>query len=313
MSKVTGLVLIAIGIGVAAYAMPGGEEAANEQAAETTLVIKTVPPPAVVSTAVAPAGVIVPPVPKPAVRPAKAEGKTVTPAAAPVPTIVTVTQRADEPKLPSTQKPPQRSAAAVLPGDRAGLTRELQRELKRVGCYDSEISGVWSPASRRAMKAFTDRVNATLPIDEPDYILLTLVQGRSEQVCGAPCPAGQGMAADGRCLPTAVMAQAGKKTSPTPTHTTQTSGWSTTLTAVAPKQPLVPEGRMALAGPTKEPVDATKQGTWTAKVEREVPVATGSERPVKRRVVEKPARREVAAPRRKFGPWFFRQQYSWNY
>lgn len=91
------------------------------------------------------------------------------------------------------------------------LTRNLQRELKRVGCYDGEISGSWNTASRRAMKSFTDRVNATLPVDEPDYILLTLVQGHGAQACGAQCPGDQVLAKDGKCLPRAIVAQAEKK------------------------------------------------------------------------------------------------------
>jgi hypothetical protein len=93
-------------------------------------------------------------------------------------------------------------------GDRVALVRELQKELKRVGCYDGEISGAWTTSSRRAMRAFTDRVNATLPIDEPDQILLSLVQGHRQKTCGAPCPAGQQDGPDGRCVPHAIAAQA---------------------------------------------------------------------------------------------------------
>lgn len=104
---------------------------------------------------------------------------------------------------------------SAKPGDdeaRAQLTRDLQSELKRVGCYNGEVTGAWSPSTRRAMSTFMDRVNATLPIDEPDYILLTLVQGHSAQACGATCPAGQGTADDGRCVPHAVLAaRAAKK------------------------------------------------------------------------------------------------------
>ena len=40
------------------------------------------------------------------------------------------------------------------------LARELQKELRRVGCYDGEITGVWSSDARRAMKAFIERMNA---------------------------------------------------------------------------------------------------------------------------------------------------------
>lgn len=102
------------------------------------------------------------------------------------------------------------------PGDdetRIQLTRDLQTELKRVGCYSGEVTGTWTPSSKRAMSTFMERVNASLPIDEPDYILLTLVQGHAAQACGAACPSGQSAAEDGRCMPQAVLAaRAAKKT-----------------------------------------------------------------------------------------------------
>lgn len=94
---------------------------------------------------------------------------------------------------------------------RSELTVSLQKELKRVGCYDGEIHGWWNASSKRAMKAFTDRVNATLPIEEPDYILLTLVQGHGGAACGGTCPSDQILAGDGQCMPRAIVAQAAKK------------------------------------------------------------------------------------------------------
>jgi hypothetical protein len=96
------------------------------------------------------------------------------------------------------------------PGDedaRQQLVRDIQYELRRVGCYDGEVHGSWSPNTRKAMKAFTDRVNASLPVETPDYILLTLVQSHKGMACGSTCPAGQAFSADGRCLPRAVLAQ----------------------------------------------------------------------------------------------------------
>lgn len=89
---------------------------------------------------------------------------------------------------------------------RAQLTRDLQAELKRVGCYGGEISGAWTNTTKRAMRAFMERVNATLPLEDPDYILLTLVQGHRRQACGAGCPSGQTVSESGRCLPKAVVA-----------------------------------------------------------------------------------------------------------
>ena len=98
--------------------------------------------------------------------------------------VVTLPTRASEPPVARAPiAPPQ--APAPMPPDREGLARELQRELKRVGCYDGETSGAWNSQSRRAMKAFTDAVNATLPVDQPDYILLRLVQGHQGRACGA--------------------------------------------------------------------------------------------------------------------------------
>jgi peptidoglycan hydrolase-like protein with peptidoglycan-binding domain len=126
------------------------------------------------------------------------------------PPVYTVPERALEPaaKPAATVAPP----ANVEPGDRVALTRTLQRELKRVGCYHGEITGVWTTSSRMAMKAFTERVNATLPIDAPDQVLLSLVQGHREQACGVACPAGQTASESGVCVaalvPTAPGAEA---------------------------------------------------------------------------------------------------------
>ncbi len=86
--------------------------------------------------------------------------------------------------IPRPVQPSQRPNP--IPGDRASLVRELQRELKRVGCYSGDVNGVWTTSSRMAMKSVTDRVNATLPIDNPDDVLLSLVRGQQEGVCGAP-------------------------------------------------------------------------------------------------------------------------------
>jgi hypothetical protein len=104
---------------------------------------------------------------------------------------------------PQTSAPPR--------SDHLPLALRLQRELARVGCYDGEINGVWTPATRRALKAFMDRVNAALPTEAPDRIQLLLVEAARERVCGAACPAGETLA-EGRCLPNGVLA--GRKFAP---------------------------------------------------------------------------------------------------
>jgi hypothetical protein len=128
-------------------------------------------------------------------------------------TVVVVPSRSAEAtgRAPVAQEP-----SRIVPpaGNRAALVRELQKELIRVGCYDGEISGAWTTPSRRAMRDFTDRVNAKLPIDEPDHILLSLVQGHRQKACGIACAAGQQEGPDGRCVPSALAARAAKQPAP---------------------------------------------------------------------------------------------------
>jgi peptidoglycan hydrolase-like protein with peptidoglycan-binding domain len=159
-----------------------------------------------------------------------------------------------------TDAHPHRSAS--IP-DLASLARELQRELKRVGCYHGEINGVWTTSTRSAMKAFTERVNATLPIEQPDYILLSLVQSRQEDsVCSRSCPSGQGLINQGQCVPNAIIAK-GTRTPPAVLQARlaqekrlqPTEAWAVSSSvAQAPSPPPPPQGRMALAGPTTETV-----------------------------------------------------------
>ena len=98
---------------------------------------------------------------------------------------VTIPQSASAPanRAPSTRVQP-----TFPPRDLVSLTREIQRELKRVGCYDGEASGKWNAQLRAAMKTFMDRVNARLPLDRPDFILLKLVQAHEGVACGTAPP-----------------------------------------------------------------------------------------------------------------------------
>ena len=157
------------------------------------------------------------------------------------------------------------ATAAVRPTDarlRADLTRDIQRELKRVGCYKGELDGEWSPGTRRAMKSFVQGVNATLPIDAPDTILQTMVRGHPGDACGTACAKGHTAVSDGRCLPTVIVQH-----SDDPTRST----WKTVVkprdaprareTAAVPKSvwdtigaiPPPPQDRMALGGAVGRP------------------------------------------------------------
>ena len=138
--------------------------------------------------------------------------------------------------------------------DRSQLARELQRELRRVGCYDGEINGGWTTSTKRAMKTFTERVNASLPVEEPDLVLLTLVQGQTDKTCGRPCPPGESAGDGGRCVPSAV-ALSPRKPQPGAGHSQTPAaigGWSGTAAAVPPSS----EGRTALGGDRNQPEEA---------------------------------------------------------
>src|SRR5262245_9816067 len=167
------------------------------------------------------------------------------------PAVVTVSPHS-RPNLRLAVAPPPQ--AGVLATDRTQLTRELQKELRRVGCYDGEIHGAWTTTTKRAMKAFTERVNASLPVEEPDQVLLSLLHSQPDKACGRPCPTGES-AEGGRCVPSAVAASSRKAAQTTPAVSRETTtpaiGLSTTAaTPSASSQPL--EGRMGLSGPDEE-------------------------------------------------------------
>jgi hypothetical protein len=89
--------------------------------------------------------------------------------------------------------------------DHLPLAQQLQRELARVGCYEGEINGVWTPTTRQALKAFLDRLNAILPTGAPDPVQLAMLATARGRVCGVACPAGETLEG-GRCIPNVVLA-----------------------------------------------------------------------------------------------------------
>ena len=95
------------------------------------------------------------------------------------------------------------------------LVRQMQNELKRLGCYGHDINGEWTLSTRRAMKDFLDRVNAVLPLGAAEIVHLALLKGQAEPVCGATCPVGQTLTKGDQCLPSALIPLATKhSTSP---------------------------------------------------------------------------------------------------
>jgi peptidoglycan hydrolase-like protein with peptidoglycan-binding domain len=226
MRSAFGLGLIAAGIGLGTYTLARSEPV--PEAATPSLSLTTLPDP--VAT---PKGLAIPATPD---RPAERRI-----AAAPV-------------VAAPTQGMPYAPATARLPHGQE-LTRALQRELRRAGCYEGRINGNWTPATKSAMKAFTERVNARLPVDRPDIVLLALLQGERGAACGS-CPAGQGPGPGGDCLPAAIVARAARETNgqpalaaaPRPEAAATIVAARTLAPASATGAPPI-EGRMSIGGP----------------------------------------------------------------
>ena len=151
------------------------------------------------------------------------------------------------------QGPPTHSRAH----DGEFVTKELQRQLRRVGCYGGEIDGVWTQSTRRAMQTFINRVNALLPVERPDHVLLAILQKHPDKACNKPCPLGEIPAADGRCMP-GVLAGLPIKTATLPQSKSLITSWTAIETAALedaiPQLPTSkPSRSLVTAAPVKAP------------------------------------------------------------
>jgi hypothetical protein len=286
MGKLSGSVLIVAGIALAGYTLassPRNDAGTRLATAEGTAGTKPAkappgaPPSALQPAKASPAPVAAPPaaVPEeplhrpqaaagaPAPQDSRSQDANGPPRAAlfQPPAVVRRPQPSAPPPGPLDEAPPRVPVGAAndsagAPLDRPALAREIQRELKRIGCYRGDVNGAWTASVRQAMKALTDRINASLPTDQPDPVLLATVQSQAPGACSAACPAGQGKAADGRCLPQALVAGAGKlrapAASPAPSERAKVppvAGRHTPPADTAALSPPPAEGRMSLAGP----------------------------------------------------------------
>jgi hypothetical protein len=165
-------------------------------------------------------------------------------------------------------------AASLKPKDstsRYKLVVEIQRKLKKRGCYWGRIDGSWGAGSKYAMQAFIDRINATLPIEQPDYVLLTLLQANGDKTCGA-CPSGHTATVGGSCVPQTIVADNQRKTgsggqvvaevlpwqqagAPQPAGQPLLRPVGTTIVTTAPLP-----GRMAIGGPQQSPPPSVEDG-----------------------------------------------------
>jgi hypothetical protein len=156
----------------------------------------------------------------------------------------------------------------------SSLVASIQRELTRVGCYAGEADGSWTNHTKVAMRAFNDSVHVSLGTDQPDYILLTLLQGHSGKACARACSGGMNPSA--QCIDKTIEA---RRVPPARLDTRQAAAGSTAqATTSSAKIPL----------PVKAPVPvAPTWSTATARYPAAVPPAY--EAPRYRETVATPA------------------------
>ncbi|MEL6374125.1 MAG: peptidoglycan-binding protein [Pseudomonadota bacterium] len=91
--------------------------------------------------------------------------------------------------------------AATRVAARVELVKTLQRELRRVGCFNGKVDGIWGSQSRRAMTEFTATQRAQVPVYRADRFLLALVQDHN----GLACRDETTIAATPRALPAPIV------------------------------------------------------------------------------------------------------------
>ena len=239
MRTVIGVVLIVAGVSIGAYA--SSPEKGNDARASLSRSLTNASTPLAASIATA-------------------DGTaTIAEASQPPPVATT----AHEVKVISIAKAPPRvpvdlhTPSSRLYRDDRTLTRKVQLQLRRVGCYWGDINGIWSASTSRSMKAFTDHVNAVLPIGHPDIALLALLENHRDGACGVQRPVGQAVAHDGHRLPAA------------PNGTSFAGGTSNAAKNVS-KATRVDRNKISVARVRERwsqqaPKDDYRQATWAAR------------------------------------------------
>jgi Putative peptidoglycan binding domain len=81
-------------------------------------------------------------------------------------------------ELPVKQEPIDPSA------ERAKLSKQIQEQLQRLGCYSGPIDGVWGDKVKNALTSFNESTKFNVPRDGPTQTALTVLSGRTEAACG---------------------------------------------------------------------------------------------------------------------------------
>lgn len=97
------------------------------------------------------------------------------------------------------QAPSADSVAPASATDVATLTRELQRELKRVGCDPGEADGVWGVKAETALKSFAGYTKIAVLTEQPTIGALDALMSQKLRVCPEQCSKGERLE-NGKCV-----------------------------------------------------------------------------------------------------------------
>jgi hypothetical protein len=102
---------------------------------------------------------------------------------------------------PATTTASTRVAVAEPKPDRGALTRSLQTELKRVGCYSGAVDGDWGEKTSAGLARFARLSKVPVNSDEPTTAALEAVAGREGRICTLECGEGT-VESNGKCVAT---------------------------------------------------------------------------------------------------------------
>ncbi len=154
--------------------------------------------------------------------------------------------------LPSSERSdaasPRVQLVATTPSGAKGLLiANIQKELWRVGCYAGDADGIWNDRTRVAMRSFNESVHVNLATDQPDYLLLTLLQGHNAKACLRACDlqSAHSNACVDRSIEARVVAPTVAASPQAIAASSTTTSWTTSV-VVAEQRPIrEPAGRVA--------------------------------------------------------------------
>ena len=76
-----------------------------------------------------------------------------------------------------------RDASPTTPPDSKRLARQLQRELKRLGCLEGTADGIWGAGSRRAATRYNHYASLKIPVEAPTADALERLQNQDRKLC----------------------------------------------------------------------------------------------------------------------------------